>query len=263
MALPFKLAPEMSGVETQREAVFSESQRGCPSSWMAIRDRTPTEIAAPRRRVRPGLIGAAENCALPRGLTAIRAGGACRTMRAFLAELLVERNAAHGGSCFFLDFGLAVGAATPIGIGKAVLHGQLELLVISRLFCVRPAEGKGAVVQRLLDFLQKLGHAIDCIRQRDARLAFFAWAVAARQHRGLFRDVFWTQLDPHRYAAHLPVVEFPAGTEAFALVERDTQTGLGEIGLQLLRWFHHGLFFHVGLEDGNNYGLIRDRKSVV
>src|SRR3989442_9519330 len=54
MALPFKLAPEMSGVETQREAVFSESQRGCQSSWIAIRDRTPTEIAAPRRRVRPG-----------------------------------------------------------------------------------------------------------------------------------------------------------------------------------------------------------------
>src|SRR5260370_15503103 len=91
----------------------------------------------------------------------------------------------------------------------------------------------------------------------SADLPFPAWAVAAREYRGLFGDVLGTEFHAQGNSAHLPIVEFPAGTLAFAFIESDTDVGFDKFGLQFARGIDNRRFFFVGLEDGHDDDLIR------
>src|SRR6266849_4928019 len=94
-----------------------------------------------------GLVGSGEDRAGSGGLGAVNATPA--------STLLLQRNTAHGGAGFFLDFGFAIGTPAPEGKGKAILDGLLQLVVGFRIVRVALSESQGLVVKRLLDFLQQ------------------------------------------------------------------------------------------------------------
>ena len=94
-----------------------------------------------------GLVGPGEDRAGSGGLGAVNATPA--------STLLFQRNTAHGGAGFFLDFGLAIGTPAPEGVGKAILDGLLQVVVGLGIASVALAESQRFVVKRLLDFRQQ------------------------------------------------------------------------------------------------------------
>ena len=69
-------------------------------------------------------------------------------------------------------------------------------------------------------------------------------------------DIFGAEFYAQGHAAHLPIVEFPAGAVAFALIERDADVGFDQVGLQFARGIENGGLFFVGLEDGDDNDLV-------
>src|SRR5271156_4317326 len=168
---------------------------------------------------------------------------------------LLERNAAHGGFGFLFDARLAFGFAAPPGKGEALFDGLLEFLVIGGLVGIRFAERERAVEERLLDFCELLHHSRGNSLLRDERFAFFAGAIAARQHYRAFGDVFGAEFQAQRDAAHFPIVEFEAGAGAFALVELDADSGVHQFLAQPVRAFQDTGFFFVRLKNRDDYQL--------
>ena len=111
----------------------------------------------------------------------------------------------------------------------------------------------------LLDFDEQALDDIGQVGESGADFPFPAGAVATRENGGLLGDVFRTQFDTEGHTAHLPVVEFPAGTGTFALIESYAKAGLGQLQFQIARHGHHAGFFFVGLADRNNDHLIRSQ----
>src|ERR1700683_187604 len=79
-----------------------------------------------------GSVSAAEDSFFFSGLAAMDADA--------IAGLLIERDAAHGGFRLFLDFGLALRAAAPIGKREPGFHRTLQVIVSFRIGGVRVAE---------------------------------------------------------------------------------------------------------------------------
>ena len=130
-------------------------------------------------------IGAGENRASRRGLVAVDALSA--------RAVLLQRNAAHGGAGFFLDFGFAFGASAPEGIGEAVFYRFLQFVVVFRVVRITFAKRQRFAVQRLLNFRKQFLDRSRQISKRRADFSFFAWTVATRQNRGLLGNVLWTK----------------------------------------------------------------------
>src|SRR5205823_14335950 len=59
------------------------------------------------------------------------------------------------------------------------------------------------------------------------------------------------------HPAHLPIIEFPAGTLPFTLVKGHPNICLHQVRLQFARGFENRFLLFVRLEDGNNHGLVR------
>src|SRR2546430_16521124 len=91
-----------------------------------------------------GLVGSGEDRAGSRGLGAVNATPA--------STLLFQRNTAHGGAGFFLDFGFAIGTPAPEALGKAILDGLLQVFVGLGIASVALAESHGSAVKRLRVF---------------------------------------------------------------------------------------------------------------
>ncbi len=72
----------------------------------------------------------------------------------------------------------------------------------------------------------------------------------------MFSDILGSEFHTQGHSAHLPVVEFPAGTLAFALVESHANVDLDQFRLQFARGVEDGSLFFVGLEDRDDDDLI-------
>src|SRR6202034_4166248 len=152
---------------------------------------------------------------------------------------MLERDAAHGGFGLFLDFSLAVAAAAPPGEGASLLDGGLELRVIGRLGRMRLAKFQRAVIERLLDLVERLCDERRNSRLRDESLALLAGTIAAGGNHRAFGDVLWPEFETQRDAAHLPIVEFEPRAHAFALIHFHADAGVDELAAQRMGVLHH------------------------
>src|SRR6267378_716947 len=94
------------------------------------------------------LVGPGEDGAFRRRLAAVNASSG--------PTRLLQGDAAHGGASLFLDFGFALRASAPEGESEPILDGLFQVFVRFRIVGVALAKSQSLVVQRLLDFRQKL-----------------------------------------------------------------------------------------------------------
>src|ERR1051325_1649019 len=163
--------------------------------------------------------------------------------------VLLQRDAAHGGARFFLDFRFAFRASAPEGIREAVFHGFFQLFVVLRVVRVAFAERQRLVVQRLLNFREQFLDGRRKVRERRADLSFLAGTVAPRENRGLFCDVFRAEFHAQRHPAHLPIVEFPARALPFALIESHANACFRKFSFQFPGCLENRFLFLIGLEN--------------
>src|SRR5467141_3668147 len=156
------------------------------------------------------------------------------------AAWLLDGDATHSGACFFFDLRFALRAATPEGKRKTAFHGAFQVPIGFRVVRIALTESQRLVMQCLLNFSEQALGSRRQISELGADLPFLARPVAASQHGSLFGDVFGPQFHAQRNSTHLPVVEFPAGALAFALIERDANVGLCQFSLQLARRIKNG-----------------------
>src|SRR6266403_1572814 len=71
------------------------------------------------------------------------------------AAWLFERDAAHGGACFFFDLRFALRAAAPERKGETVFDGFFEVVVGFRVVRIALAESQRLVMQRPLNFCEE------------------------------------------------------------------------------------------------------------
>src|SRR6266404_8885609 len=173
------------------------------------------------------------------------------------AAWLLDGDTTHSGACFFFDLRFALRAAAPEGKRKTIFHGTFQVLIGFRVVRIALAESQRLVMQRLLNFREQALGGRGQISELGADLPLLAWPVAASQHGSLFGDVFRPQFHAQGNAAHFPIVEFPAGALAFALIERDANVSFCQLRLQFARRFKDGCLLLIRLENWDNHGLVR------
>src|SRR5690242_2852582 len=212
--LPLRMFPESYG----QEKTFHSGFTGCVRR---------NQVCVCRQR-----FVAASNSVCPRKnrsfrcwFTTINTCTGTASSRIPLAESLIDRDATHGRPRFFLDLRLAVRAPAPPRIRKAHFHCFLQLVICLRVMRVGLAESQRFLVQRLLNFREQFFDRLRHPRKRRADLPFSPRPVAPRQHCCLLGHILGPQFHTQRNPTHLPIVEFPAGTRALALVQSHSHVG--------------------------------------
>src|SRR5262249_45241770 len=130
-----------------------------------------------------------------------------------LALGLLEREAADRRLRLVLDPVLVLVRAGPVDAQEPALAVEhlLELVVGAGRAGVRVRQRSRLSEHRRLDPAEEPDDRIAHARGRHAELlALFPRPVTAREHDGVALDVARSDLDAHRDAAHLPVVELEA-----------------------------------------------------
>src|ERR1044071_10000640 len=124
-----------------------------------------------------------------------------------------ERDASHGDAELVLDLGLELGVAVEVRhreaavdrrgvvgvLGRRRREPGVELVLRVDVARVLVAERDGALVERIVDALQRRGDAGDELAARD-RLLVLGLLVAAAHEHGVLLDVLGADLEPDRHA---------------------------------------------------------------
>jgi len=143
---------------------------------------------------------------------------------------------------------------------KAALGLQhLSELVIARdRVGVGVPEFGGALQHAGLDRVQHLSHRGSDPRRRHAEsLALFAGQIAAGQHHGVLFHVARADLEPHRHAAHLPIVELETGVDFVPGVQLHPDARGPQRLVHLISQRQHGAALRVLAPDRHDHDLDR------